>query len=374
MFRWVQARMGASIAALTLAGRSAGAPAQADAARREREKQAFVEALKPRGAGKAVIALAASNEGTEMTDLLLPHAVLRRAGVAEVQIVAPRAGRVKLFPALQVEGARDFAGFDQAHPSGADYVIVPAMLRDDDPAITAWLQRQSERGARVIGVCSGALVVGRAGLLDGRRFSGHWYDRRTLLRRHPGANYVPDQRYVVDRGVATTTGITASVPAMLALVEAIGGRDKAQAVAAELGVASWGPAHDSALFGLNAGRVWSYMLNKAAFWRGERWNVDVRDGSEDIALALAVDAWSRTGNVSVEAASASGPVTLKSGLVLAAQAGNPASPRLPLSPAVKPVQQLERTLCEIADRCGDARRDWVMQEMEYPRSGRGCAG
>jgi putative intracellular protease/amidase len=366
--------MGASIAALTLAGRSAGAPAQADAARREREKQAFVEALKPRGAGKAVIALAASNEGTEMTDLLLPHAVLRRAGVAEVQIVAPRAGRVKLFPALQVEGARDFAGFDQAHPSGADYVIVPAMLRDDDPAITAWLQRQSERGARVIGVCSGALVVGRAGLLDGRRFSGHWYDRRTLLRRHPGANYVPDQRYVVDRGVATTTGITASVPAMLALVEAIGGRDKAQAVAAELGVASWGPAHDSALFGLNAGRVWSYMLNKAAFWRGERWNVDVRDGSEDIALALAVDAWSRTGNVSVEAASASGPVTLKSGLVLAAQAGNPASPRLPLSPAVKPVQQLERTLCEIADRCGDARRDWVMQEMEYPRSGRGCAG
>jgi len=41
---------------------------------------------------------------------------------------------------------------------------------------------------------------------------------------------------------------------------------------------------------------------------------------------------------------------------------------LPLVAALKPVQQLDRTLCEIADRYGNARRDWVMQEMEYPRT------
>ena len=81
-------------------------------------------------------------------------------------------------------------------------------------------------------------------------------------------------------------------------------RDTAQALAAELGVASWSPAHDSTPFRLNAGRMWTYVLNKAAFWRHERWSVDVQDGSDDIALALAVDAWSRTGRVSVEAASA----------------------------------------------------------------------
>ena len=80
----------------------------------------------------------------------------------------------------------------------------------------------------------------RAGLLDGRRFTTHWYYRRSVLERHPRAIYVPDQRYVIDRDVATTTGVTATMPTtmptMLALVEAIGGRAKAQALAGELGV------------------------------------------------------------------------------------------------------------------------------------------
>ena len=85
---------------------------------------------------------------------------------------------------------------------------------------------------------------------------------------------------------------------------------------------------------------------------------------DDIALALAADAWSRTGRVSVEA-SASGRVTLRSGLVLVAQPAAEGTPRLPLAPAVKPIQQLDRTLWEIGERFGAARREWVMMELEY---------
>jgi len=364
--------LAAGLAALALAGCDAGVqvpPAQVDAAASERQAQAFVEALKPRRAGRPVIAVLARNEATEITDFLLPHAVLQRAGVADVHAVAPRRGRVSLYPALQVELAQDFASFDKAYPSGADYVIVPAMLdeRDPDPAITVWLKQQADRGARIIGVCAGALVVGRAGLLDGRRFTTHWYFRKMLLERHPNAVYVPHQRYVIDRDVATSTGITASLPMMLALVEAIGGHEKARALAAELGVDSWRPAHDSSLFGLNAARRWSYVLSKAAFWRDERWSVEVQDGMDDIGLALAADAWSRTGHISVEAASASGNVKLRSGLVLVAQPAAEGAPRLPLAAGLKPAQQLERTLCEIGERYGAARREWVMTEMEYAK-------
>jgi hypothetical protein len=104
------------VGALSLTGCGVGAswpPARADAAAAERQAQAFIEALKPRRAGKPVIAIVALNEGTEMTDLLLPHAVLQRAGVADVQPVAPRRGRVLLYPALEVEVAQDVASFDQ---------------------------------------------------------------------------------------------------------------------------------------------------------------------------------------------------------------------------------------------------------------------
>lgn len=369
--------LAAAIVALVLAacGPREPLPPLPDAATVERRHQAFVEGLKPRREGRPLIAVLAQNDATETTDLLLPHAVLQRAGVAEVRIVAPRAGRISLFPALQVEGAIDFDGFDRAHPAGADYVIVPAVREDDDPVLAGWLRRQADRGARVIGVCRGALVVGRAGLLDGRRFTGHWVDRSRLPERHAGATHEPHQRYVIDRGVATTTGITASVPAMLALVEAIGGRAKAQALADDLGAASWSPAHDSAPFGVTPRRGATYLLNKVAFWRDEQWQVDVQEGMDDVALALAVDAWSRTGHVDVAAASATGsPVKLRSGLVVvAAQPPAAGLPRLPFTPGLKPLQQLDRTLCEVADRFGAWRLEWVLQELEYPATSNPCA-
>jgi hypothetical protein len=263
--------------------------------------------------------------------------------------------------------AQDLASFDRAYPSGAEYVIVPAMEPDDDEVVTSWLRRQHGLGARILAICSGARVAGNAGLLDGRRVAGHWYDRNTLLERHAGAIYVPHRRYVIDGNVATTTGITASVPTTLALVEAIGGPEKAQALAAELGVDSWGPRHNSSPFHLDAGRRIAYLLNKAAFWRDEDWRVEVQEGQDDISLALTVDAWSRTGHVNVEAAGPR-PVTLRSGLVLVPGQAVEEAPRLPLAPALAPVAQLDRTLCEIAKRYGEARREWVMLEMEYAGS------
>jgi putative intracellular protease/amidase len=362
------ALIGTLLAATVLAGCGSGMsvpPAQADAATIDQQTKAFVEAMKPRRPGKPVVVVLAVNEGTEMTDFLLPHAVLHRSGLVDVHAVAPQRGRVHLYPALEVEVTEDLASFDRANPSGADYVIVPAMSNENHPAATGWLKQQSEKGARIIGVCVGALVVANAGLLDGRRFVTHWYSRGRLLEQHPTAEYVPHQRYLVDRDVATTTGITASVPMLLALVEAIGGRDHAESLAADLGVDSWSPQHDSSKFGLNAERRWNYILNKVAFWQHERWSVDVKDGMDDVALALATDAWTRTGRVSVDA-SAAGPVKLGSGLTLVAQPTEQQMPRVPLDPSLKSVQQLDRTLCDIAQRFGDARQDRVRMELEYP--------
>lgn len=359
----------ALVAVLSIAACSSGAalpPAPADPALREQQTQAFVEAMQPRRPGRPVVAIVALNEGTETTDFLLTHAVLQRADVADVQAVASRRGRVDLFPALQVDLQQDFEGFDRIHPSGADYVVVPAMRDDADPAVTAWLRRQAERGARIIGVCNGTLVVGNAGLLDGRRFAGHWSERSTVLARHPGTSHVPHQRYLADRGVATTTGITASIPVTLALVQAIGGRDRAAVVAAEVGASSWSPEHDSTPFAITARRGANYVLNKARLWSNEAWGVEVHDGMDDIALALAADAWSRTGRVSVHAQSRSlGSVALRSGLRLVAQRPDRDRPRLPLAGAMKPLQQLDATLCQIQERFGASRREWVVLEMEY---------
>jgi putative intracellular protease/amidase len=340
-------------------------PAQTDTATIEQQAQSFVETMQPRRPGKPIVVVLAVNEGTELTDFLLPHAVLQRSGVVDVHAVAPQRGRVHLYPALEVEVSEDLASFDEANPAGADYVIVPAMSNENHPAVTGWLKQQADKGARIIGVCVGAMVVANAGLLDGRRFVTHWYTREKLVEQHPTAVYVPHQRYLVDRDVATTTGITASVPMLISLVESIGGRGRAQLLAMELGVDSWSPAHDSSKFGLDAKRRWIYIANKIAFWQHEQWGVDVKEGMDDVALALAADAWSRTGRVSVDA-SAAGPVKLASGMTLVAQPMQQQMPRVPFEPSLKSVHQLDRTLCHIAERFGDAKQDRVRMELEYP--------
>jgi transcriptional regulator GlxA family with amidase domain len=82
-------------------------------------------------------------------------------------------------------------------------------------------------------------VVGAAGLLDGRRATTHWYYLDELLERSPSIDYVADRRMVFDGDVVTTTGITASMPMMLTLIEAIAGWAKAESVVHDLGLEEW---------------------------------------------------------------------------------------------------------------------------------------
>jgi len=141
----------------------------------QEEADATIAALKPPKRQRPLIAIIGVNNATEATDYLMPYGILRRADVADVVALAMEPGPVTLYPALKVEPQAAAADFDAQHPEGADYVIVPAMSRDDDPAVLQWIRSQATKGAIVIGVCAGAKVVGNAGLLDGKRATTHWY-------------------------------------------------------------------------------------------------------------------------------------------------------------------------------------------------------
>lgn len=71
--------------------------------------------------------------------------ILRRADVANVFLVATNAGPVELYPALAVHPDVTAAELDVRFPDGADYIVVPAMRRDDDPAALRWIRSSSSR-------------------------------------------------------------------------------------------------------------------------------------------------------------------------------------------------------------------------------------
>ena len=335
------------------------------------ETDAMIAALKPPKRQRPLVAIIGINDATEATDYLMPYGILRRADVAEVVALATQPGRVTLYPALAVEAQATVAAFDAQHPEGADYVIVPAMSRDDDPAVMQWLKAQAARGAIIIGVCAGAKVVAEAGLLDGKRATTHWYYLAGLRERHPTIRYVADRRLVVDRGVATTTGISASMPMSLILIEAIAGRAKAEAVARDLGLTGWDARHDSDAFTFTRPFALTVIGNTLAFWNREQLGVELAPGMDEVSLALVADAWSRTyrSRAVTFAPTADARQTRNGIRILPDQVATtwPADRVLPTSGDRKPAEALDHALDGIAGRYGNRTADLVAMQLEYPR-------
>ena len=342
------------------------------------EHQQTIEALKPPKRPRPAVAVLALNEGTEISDFLTTYGVLAESGVADVAVAAVRPDPVQLFPTgIRVEAPATTAAFDASHPDGADYVVVPAISPPDDPAVIAWIRAQHAKGATIVSVCDGSLTLSAAGLLEGRQATGHWYSIAPLRKQNPTMTWVRDRRYVVDRGVATSTGITASIPLMLALVEAIGGRDKAQGLSVRLGGTDWDARHDSAAFKLTFAHKKAFLRNKLIFWRRDTVAVKVGDNVDEIALGLMADAHSRT-ELSKVIGVGGGGATVQSrrGLRLqpdvpAAAAGNGTVLE---PPGDHPARTLDRELPRIASRYGDATAAFVALVMEYPWTGGGATG
>jgi putative intracellular protease/amidase len=310
------------------------------------------------------------NDATETLDYVMPAGILRRADVADVELLATRPGPVRLFPALTVLPDATLRDFDVRHPDGADYVLVPAMSHDDDPVALAWIREQAAKGAIVIGVCAGAKVVGEAGLLDGRRATTHWYYLRELRKRHPTIQYVPDRRIVVDGSVATTTGITASMPLALTLIEAIAGSAKARAVAAAVGIDRWDVRHDSGQFKFTRPFAWTVLTNRLAFWRQERIGLALRPGLDEVSLALVADAWSRTSRSRAVTIGDGAEVAITSRgirIVPDVQDVGRSPTSLPSSRTdLRPAAALDEALRDISRRYGANTARVVTMQMEYP--------
>ncbi|WP_035375339.1 DJ-1/PfpI family protein [Pseudoduganella violaceinigra] len=327
-------------------------------------------AYQPRpGHERPLIAVLGDSASTEITDFMLPYGVLQRADIAQVLAVATTGPTIAMNTGLRVQPDLDMAGFDQRYPEGADYVIVPYMKRVDFPPMLAWLQAQAAKGATMVSICDGALSVADSGLMKGRRGTAHWATHDYRLEKYPDTQWLPNVRYVADGKVISSAGISAAQPVSLALVEAIAGREKAAAVAASLGVADWSSRHDSGVYAPRFG----YNLNVWLTRYTDQWLHSMNDtglplatGFDEIALAYASDAYTRTYRSRVLAvASSEAPVASSHGLKVLPDrvAGSTAAPAAML-PA--PVGSLDAVLTEIAGSYGPRTAHRIALEFEYP--------
>jgi transcriptional regulator GlxA family with amidase domain len=103
----------------------------------------------------------------------------------------------------------------------ADLIAVAPPGSADDPvprALIDALRRAVDRGARVLSVCTGAFVLGEAGLLDGRRATTHWRHAGKLQERFPAAMVDPDVLYIEDGPILTSAGSAAGLDLCLYVI------------------------------------------------------------------------------------------------------------------------------------------------------------
>ena len=162
--------------------------------------------------------------GMTQLDLTGPYEVLARLPGWRVEIVAKQAGPVVTDKGLVITADRDFASAPQY-----DLIAVPGGPGTDDAILdleTVRFVRQQAEGARYIfGICTGSLLLGAAGLLNGRRSGGHWQARDLLAQF--GA-IVSEDRMTVDGNIYTAGGVTSGIDMALQVAAVIAGDEAAQ--------------------------------------------------------------------------------------------------------------------------------------------------
>jgi transcriptional regulator GlxA family with amidase domain len=95
----------------------------------------------------------------------------------------------------------------------------PLMRMRPSAALKSWLAGASEHAERFGSICTGALILARCGLLDGRKAATHWLATSWLERRYPAVSVQNDTLYVVDGTLWTSAGATTGIDMTLAMLE-----------------------------------------------------------------------------------------------------------------------------------------------------------
>ena len=163
-------------------------------------------------------------------DAVGPYEVFRCVPGWQVEFVGLSRGEVRAEGGLGLSVDRSLGEVDET-----DAVLVPGGRGSEavaaDPAVLDWLRRIDQRTKWTISVCTGAEILGAAGLLEGKRATSNWL----FLDRLPGYGADPvGGRWVEDGKTITAAGVTAGIDMALHLVGREAGPEVAQAV--QLGV------------------------------------------------------------------------------------------------------------------------------------------
>jgi transcriptional regulator GlxA family with amidase domain len=126
----------------------------------------------------------------------------------------------------------------------SDILVVfggPTQPTTDDPEVMAWIKAQTNNDQYIMSVCTGAFILGKAGVLDGLTATTFHTAIDDLAKAYPKTKVLANTRFVDNGKVITTAGISAGIDGALHLVEKLRGRAFAEGVATSIEYDKWIP-------------------------------------------------------------------------------------------------------------------------------------
>lgn len=243
---------------------------------------------------KPFVLIIGDNKGTETTDLMIPYGILKSSNLFDVKIAAPKSTAITMMPSFKIIPDISFEQFETEHPEGADIVIIPAIHNKDSKIMSDFVLRQSRKGAFSVSICEGAWVLAQTNIPNNSFATTHWYAKPKISAKYKQIIWNDNIRYVGGKNYVTTSGVSASMPISLALVEVFGGTELTKSIADKYSVADWSDRHDTSQFKFDKSFYGPIIENALSFWTHETIYSELDDGFDEIPLAINADAWSRT--------------------------------------------------------------------------------
>lgn len=162
----------------------------------------------------------------QLLDLVGPYDVFAAASDIAPKVVAASLSRVRSSSGLAIVPETTFEALAQP-----EILLVPGGLGVNaamqDLRLLEYLRSAAANATYVTSVCTGSLILGAAGLLDGYRATTHWR-YRDLLRHFGALDALETDRVVVDRNRVTGSGVTAGIDFALTLVALLRGEEAAK--------------------------------------------------------------------------------------------------------------------------------------------------
>ncbi len=261
------------------------------------------------------VVILASNQGTEIFDLMAPYHLFSETNALNIVVVAPRKKVLPLWKGLYLIPHMSLSEFDQlgVEPS---MIVVPNIADPENESIGKWLAKYQDSDSQVMTVCEGARVIAQNHLYEGSKLTTHHSSIGKIEKKSPDYQWVRGSKYIDDGLLSSTSGVSAAVEGSLVAIEKLLGPEAAERVMDSIDYPANQPLLDVRDSNMRFGDLLR-ILGKTAFTNNKRIGIYVPQKANELELAAIVDTYNRTLPSQLETISMDGlPVISQHGLLL----------------------------------------------------------